>query len=696
LKEIPRSGNNDAIVDQLWDQQNQRELNETMAENSGTKKPSNTRLVIAGTLSVFSLLAILYWGLLALEEPSPPAGINYLRPRIVKKAIQAKEIDLSPTAEKAPETTLEPSPKLIQNSGEFGLTSLDAPPEFVSQSSWTFKAQTNAQNITAKIDKKRLQFSDGKIEYTFKNMKDGPHLYPTLLINERGKELGFTLRFIVDTLAPTITVFNMSHGALSVKVGEALSGQVLDPHLKSFTWNGSSLKLDSAGNFSRRIETAGKQIVVLKGTDKAGHFKELKVFISATQSKETVVVEQSKEKPLPDSPAFENLPASQTMKFYGTKTCGSSGCHGGVAPLEERPGNEYTTWKSSRHAKAYKTLETEFADEIANQLYFGEARSATECLNCHSIRVPENQQGERYTIEDGVSCDGCHGPSGKWYVTHRNPKAKPSLPALGMWELKTMARRADVCLSCHGHLAPKFVEAGHPPLSFEIFTASQRQPSHHRARGTWDSARLWSAGLGMGIYDDVPSISKLRKQKEAVAVDLKRTQILHKLQLLQRLPENLKNLSSSYNPKRLIKRLKGGKELTSKNVSDLFKWAGKSRKLSFRLSSYKETEKAFDRQRIKRLVMDIVGDAKKQDFDGYSAEQLGGALFALYNSYYYGEQPRLAKPIQSPAFLTELSVRPGLKKPESLFKESGDFHSIIWRSRLRPIPDLFRKSPQRR
>ena len=98
--------------------------------------------------------------------------------------------------------------------------------------------------------------------------------------------------------------------------------------------------------------------------------------------------------------------------------------------------------------------------------------------------------------------------------------------------------------------------------------------------------------------------------------------------------------------------------------------------------------------------MKILGELFARDAlkieDEYEAALYADALWALYNSYYYGKDPRMKKGVVQVDVFKELEVRPSVYQPESLFGEEGEFLIKTWQSRLRPLKRLFETAPQRR
>lgn len=183
------------------------------------------------------------------------------------------------------------------------------------------------------------------------------------------------------------------------------------------------------------------------------------------------------------------------IRYLGADTC--KRCHS--TPTTDKPDfvllTEYTTWKTEdRHAIAYAVLEGKRGRRMG-ELLAGDPKFVLKpeagCLACHSMHFP-GRTGEKFSPKDGVSCDGCHGPSEKWLTPHfalKNDWRKKT-PAdkfkLGMRDLRNPQVRAQLCSSCHIGNAEEgkvvthvMYAAGHPPLNgFEVATFSRNEPQH--------------------------------------------------------------------------------------------------------------------------------------------------------------------------------------------------------------------------
>jgi hypothetical protein len=107
------------------------------------------------------------------------------------------------------------------------------------------------------------------------------------------------------------------------------------------------------------------------------------------------------------------------------------------------------------------------------------------CLKCHATYVADPaQRGEKYQIEDGVSCESCHGAAEGWLESHAELGTKHSDNlAHGLTDTVSLESRAKLCLSCHYGDEEKSVThnlygVGHPRLRFELDTFGILQPKH--------------------------------------------------------------------------------------------------------------------------------------------------------------------------------------------------------------------------
>jgi hypothetical protein len=208
------------------------------------------------------------------------------------------------------------------------------------------------------------------------------------------------------------------------------------------------------------------------------------------------------------------LPQDSEHQSVGVINCASSMCHGAISSWKDSHilHNEYSTWaRLDKHAQAYNVLLSDDSKRIAQKL--GLAKPAQEekiCLDCHTHNPAPNKRGERFSLSDGVSCEGCHGPAEIWIKTHTEPTATHASNIKdGLYPTDRPVEVARLCLSCHLGNDKKLVThrlmgAGHPRLGFDLDTFAAIQPPHYkidndwRARkGDYDGVRLWAIGQAM-------------------------------------------------------------------------------------------------------------------------------------------------------------------------------------------------------
>ena len=206
--------------------------------------------------------------------------------------------------------------------------------------------------------------------------------------------------------------------------------------------------------------------------------------------------------------ADENL--IREFTHLGVASCASSVCHGKLQRQTERNVwlNEYRLWTAAgKHSQAYRLLENEESRKIATYLGLASATTAKICLDCHADNVPVEKRGAKFQIDDGVSCEACHGGAEEWIKSHATDGATHANNlSLGMYPTEAPAERAKLCLSCHMGSRDKFaghdiMGAGHPRISFELETFTANQPAHFEVdadyrmrKGEIPGFNLWLTG----------------------------------------------------------------------------------------------------------------------------------------------------------------------------------------------------------
>ncbi len=131
--------------------------------------------------------------------------------------------------------------------------------------------------------------------------------------------------------------------------------------------------------------------------------------------------------------------------YAGTKMCGI--CH-----KKEDSGNQLAKWQASPHAKAFETLGTPAAKEVAKKLGIDDPQKSGKCLKCHSTayNFTEAVATEKIKPEEGVTCESCHGPGNK-YKSKSIMESREKSIAAGMIYPATKS-----CPLCHNEQSPSF------------------------------------------------------------------------------------------------------------------------------------------------------------------------------------------------------------------------------------------------
>ena len=155
--------------------------------------------------------------------------------------------------------------------------------------------------------------------------------------------------------------------------------------------------------------------------------------------------------------------------FSQSQTLGTSGC--GLSQ-NNCHANENNWWKDDAHKvtvdafyddpASYEKIAKLAGVEPANML-----KGNNQCMTCHGTVVSGKEARE---VEEGVSCESCHGPGSRYKDPHAEgyPKLGLQRPGylkglqLGMVENKNVEVRGKTCVRCHYITDPKLISAGHP------------------------------------------------------------------------------------------------------------------------------------------------------------------------------------------------------------------------------------------
>ena len=126
-----------------------------------------------------------------------------------------------------------------------------------------------------------------------------------------------------------------------------------------------------------------------------------------------------------------SLATAEDFKYIGAAKCKM--CHN-----KADKGEQYNKWANSPHAKAMASLK---GDEAKNP----------KCLKCHSTAAAADQAlVATITVEEGVSCESCHGP-GSAYKVATVMKDQKAAMAKGL-----IMPDEKVCKKCHNEQSPNY------------------------------------------------------------------------------------------------------------------------------------------------------------------------------------------------------------------------------------------------
>lgn len=147
---------------------------------------------------------------------------------------------------------------------------------------------------------------------------------------------------------------------------------------------------------------------------------------------------------------FFLIQAQNGYTYIGVESCGM--CH-----KTEKQGSQLSIWKNSAHSKAFETLKTEKADQIAAEKGFKTPAAETaECLKCHvtGYNLDASMMGKKFKVEDGVQCETCHGP-GSAYKDMKVMKDRDLSIKNG---LVFHDKLENFCIGCHNVESPTYVD----------------------------------------------------------------------------------------------------------------------------------------------------------------------------------------------------------------------------------------------
>ena len=151
--------------------------------------------------------------------------------------------------------------------------------------------------------------------------------------------------------------------------------------------------------------------------------------------------------------------SATASKYIGAEKC--KNCHQATAS-----GDQYGVWHKVGHAKAFETLASDKAKEIAKSKGIEDPQKSDQCLKCHTTAfgVAADQIKKGFDPKQGVQCESCHGPGEAHFKARFAAAAKSggeeggkaaAYQALPAGEMTSKVDQ-KTCLGCHNSESPTF------------------------------------------------------------------------------------------------------------------------------------------------------------------------------------------------------------------------------------------------
>ncbi len=135
--------------------------------------------------------------------------------------------------------------------------------------------------------------------------------------------------------------------------------------------------------------------------------------------------------------------APMRFDYVGVELCKL--CH-----KKKELGNQFDVWTNTHHSKAFYTLGTPEAKEVAVKAGIKDPQQNNKCLRCHSTAYAftEEKVAEDLLVEEGVQCESCHGP-GEEYMYAEVMENLEDAKDMGL-----IIPTEDTCRKCHNPESP--------------------------------------------------------------------------------------------------------------------------------------------------------------------------------------------------------------------------------------------------
>ena len=138
-----------------------------------------------------------------------------------------------------------------------------------------------------------------------------------------------------------------------------------------------------------------------------------------------------------------SVASAADYEYIGLKKC--SMCH-----KKDATGNQLAKWEAGPHSKAFEVLASEESLAEAKKMGIDNPQAEPKCLKCHVTAFPvmADLANQKITLEEGVSCESCHGPGSGYYK--KKVMADIRAGTVEAASVGLIEPTEETCLGCHG------------------------------------------------------------------------------------------------------------------------------------------------------------------------------------------------------------------------------------------------------
>jgi len=128
-----------------------------------------------------------------------------------------------------------------------------------------------------------------------------------------------------------------------------------------------------------------------------------------------------------------------------------------VCHAKEKLGDQTASWKQGPHAKAFTSLQSDKGKEIGAKNGVTDPATSPKCLKCHSTAYgfSEAPVTDLIKVEEGVTCQTCHGPGESYNPKERHDSKKKVERAVKKYGF-IIPTKENTCARCHNESNPTY------------------------------------------------------------------------------------------------------------------------------------------------------------------------------------------------------------------------------------------------